>query len=471
MEALEFVHSGFDDMTIDKINEIQKSLSVGYNYSTVDQTGFGATRVESLETTMKMAVAQESSIRFFKALGKKPATSTIEEYTKMNELGSANFFTEGGSPEEYDEDISREFEKVKYIGALGKIPFVATMVKSIVDNEAMIIKAKTVAILKELNYKSLFGNSDFASAEFNGILKQFEDRVRYKTQNVIDLGGKHLTPEVIGQGALVIQENYGDPMNLKLWGSPGSFQDYAKGLIRTKTFMVGNNNVNSLAVVPRDFELGEGKGRFEDDIFLKSRGAHYHERLHPKMNKEMDTFVATSPKAPAKLNSSTATATAGADTTSKLPAGTYDYAITARNNYGVSAAYEIKNVVVTANQKVTFTLSDNNSISGQEALSFEIYRKPASNTSPQAYRYLNTFKTGSTIVDNGEYIPGTTTAFLFDWDFEQVLAYKELLPMVKMPLAQIDDSKRWMQKHYGTPIVYNPNKIVVFKNVGSDLWS
>jgi len=73
--------------------------------------------------------------------------------------------------------------------------------------------------------------------------------------------------------------------------------------------------------------------------------------------------------------------------------------------------------------------------------------------------------------DDGEHIPGTSYCFVFDWDAEQVVDFKQLLPLVRMPLAVVEDSQQFLYKLYGTPIVFNPNKIVVLKNVGNLPWS
>jgi hypothetical protein len=48
----------------------------------------------------------------------------------------------------------------------------------------------------------------------------------------------------------------------------------------------------------------------------------------------------------------------------------------------------------------------------------------------------------------------------------QSLTFKQLSPMIKMNLAVISPSIRWMQLLYGTPIVYAPKKNVVFRNIG-----
>jgi hypothetical protein len=47
----------------------------------------------------------------------------------------------------------------------------------------------------------------------------------------------------------------------------------------------------------------------------------------------------------------------------------------------------------------------------------------------------------------------------------QNLAFKQLAPMLKIPLATLAASIRWMQLLYGTPIVYSPRKNIIFRNL------
>lgn len=77
--------------------------------------------------------------------------------------------------------------------------------------------------------------------------------------------------------------------------------------------------------------------------------------------------------------------------------------------------------------------------------------------------------TGTTqdIVDNGSAIPGSHTAMLLDNDSENVLSFKQLAPLMKLPLARISASERFMILLYGMIQVYNPRRIVVFKNIGT----
>jgi hypothetical protein len=74
--------------------------------------------------------------------------------------------------------------------------------------------------------------------------------------------------------------------------------------------------------------------------------------------------------------------------------------------------------------------------------------------------------TTQTIADRNFDIPGTDMAFLVDMDGENVLTFKQLAPLMKLPLARIAASERFMILLYGMLQVYNPRRVVVFKNVG-----
>jgi hypothetical protein len=453
------------------LNELRKSLEVGYAMGTTDQTGFGATRLESLEKTLKMAVEKEKTSKFWISLKKSKANSTVEEFSSLTQIGSANFYVEGGIPEEYDEELKREFELVKFVGTVGRVPNVAQSVKSLTNNMSLVKEAKAVAMIRTLDIKSFFGNADNISTEFNGFIPQFYKRVKNVSQNVIDLRGKKLTPEVLSQVGEIIENNYGDPHNIQGWLGVSAFRNYAEGLIKNKQFFVGNNEIRDITSVPKTFEVGNGAGRLETDLHLKHKGETYLDAPHPKLNSNGSAFASTHAKAPATLSSGTASVSVDSDATTQLDAGTYDYCIVPINKYGAGAGFELKGNVVASSKKCTFTLADNGSVAGQEASAFEIYRKLASATALSDYRYLKTVTVSGTKVDNGSEIPNTTIAPFFDWDFDQVLDFKQLLPMVAMDLAIIDDSKRWLQKLYGTPILYNANKMVLIKNIGTGEWS
>jgi hypothetical protein len=57
-------------------------------------------------------------------------------------------------------------------------------------------------------------------------------------------------------------------------------------------------------------------------------------------------------------------------------------------------------------------------------------------------------------------------AFGLYMDGEQGMMFKQLAPLLKMPLAQIDTSMRWAILLYGVLQVYQPQKCVLLINVG-----
>ena len=457
--------TGSDSMA--KVKEIEKALTVGYGMEPTTQTGFGALRYESLERTLKEMSAKTQDATFFNAMRKGKAYSTVEEFATLNEVGSAGFYSEGGLPPEWDEDIRREFEQVKYIGAVGKVPIPAQMTKQVANSIDTITRAKAAAIIRSCDVNMHFGDSTKVPTAWNGYLAQFNARAKYPTENTIDLRGKRLTPENINTAGSIIRENYGNGANLKLWIGNTAWENYTDELLMNKRFMVGTSEARSVIASADKFKVGNAQGNIETDIFLRHKGETYLDRLYPKLNTANTAFASTHSDAPVTLAAGVCTATVEADAVGLLDAGTYDYAFLAINKFGASAAFEIKSVVCAANKKVTFVISDNGSPTGKEATSFEIYRKLSSDTALTSYRFLVSFASSASVkVDNGGHVPGTTYGFLYDWDFDQVVDFKQLLPMVKMPLATIDDSIRWLQKQYGVPLLYNPNKMVVFKNMG-----
>ena len=91
---------------------------------------------------------------------------------------------------------------------------------------------------------------------------------------------------------------------------------------------------------------------------------------------------------------------------------------------------------------------------------------PAAGTERLILRVPNAAGTGEqTINDYNANLPYCSSGFLFQQNLEN-MSFKQLAPMVKIPLATIDSSIRWMQLLYGVPVLYTPGKNVLFKNIG-----
>jgi len=62
-------------------------------------------------------------------------------------------------------------------------------------------------------------------------------------------------------------------------------------------------------------------------------------------------------------------------------------------------------------------------------------------------------------------MPGTRVAFLGEMNSE-ILHFRQLSPLMKIDLAQIDTSYRWALVLYGVLVLTTPRKWVKFKNIG-----
>jgi hypothetical protein len=69
-------------------------------------------------------------------------------------------------------------------------------------------------------------------------------------------------------------------------------------------------------------------------------------------------------------------------------------------------------------------------------------------------------------VDNNLRLPGTSTAFGMYMDGDEGLSFKQLAPLMKVDLATVSASIRWMILLYGMLQVYAPTKMILFINVG-----
>ena len=70
--------------------------------------------------------------------------------------------------------------------------------------------------------------------------------------------------------------------------------------------------------------------------------------------------------------------------------------------------------------------------------------------------------------DDNFLLPGHGRGYMIQGNVNN-LSFRMLAPMLKIPMATIAASIRWIQVLYGTPIVYSPLKNVCFLNVPDTL--
>lgn len=455
---------GFGTSTEADLSELNKALRAGQSINPPGSVTAGdgfALRVESLERTLKVTSFKMQHIQLWKLLTKIAAYNTVEEFNQLQSYGEnpdAGFIDEGDLPESDDSTYERKFSVVKYLGTTRKVSHVMSLVRpahgSVVAQETI---NGTMHLLRTIE-KALFeADSSLSSVQFDGFDKLI--RSYSPAGNILDLRGKPLSEDILTDSALIVNDapNYGLPTHLCL--NPKAKADLVKTFFpkeRHDTLSKTDSGLVGLDI--KGFTSPAGDVQFIPDVFITDGGG-------------VTAAVGDSTKRPGTPTLSTP-ATTPADALSKFTAddvGDYRVKVQACNRYGRSAVLAVGAgaITVAAGDKITFGVTPSGAAGATEW--FEIFRTKlngASGTERRVLRVANAAGAGESIISEyNNKIPGTTSAYLFQMNLEAI-SFKQLAPMVKIPLATIDTSIRWMQLLYGVPVIYTPGKHLLIQNIG-----
>jgi len=456
--------NGFGQASSEELQQFRKALSAGNDRDPVTAApGVGfPLRVESLEHTLKNTTFRMEHVRFWRMIPKLPAFNTVEEYNQIQSYGQSRlgaFMAEGDLPEETDGQYERKFATVKYMGVTQRLTHVMSMVKPAHGN---VIAQKTIEgtmrLVEQIERGLFSGDDSLDMTQWTGIERLITRDAA--AANVIDMRGLPLTEDAISDGALTIMDapNYGIPTHILM--NPKNKGDLIKGFYpRARYDQFNKTSTGKVGLNISGMETPAGDVEFVPDVFIDDGGL-------------ASAVIATGDinKRPASPTISTA-ALAGATAGSQFVAadiGNYFYWIVAYNSKGNSAPVAVNAVTlaVTTGNGVAIGVTPG---AGPAPTWYELYRTPRSTATGTARRIMRVPNTGGagamTITDLNANLPGTFRAFMLQMNLDNI-SFKQLAPMIKIPLSTVDTSIRWMQLLYGTPVLYTPNHNVMFKNVG-----
>lgn len=459
----------FGEMSYSQLQNLYKALGTGTGgeaYGGDSYADMSALRPQSLEPTLRIVTAREQHFKLWNTIGKGTAFNTVEEFNVLDSYGGdySPFYVEGGLPSETDSNYIRRSELVKFMGTTRVITNPALAVRT-VPSDVLALETRNgiLWLLQKVEQALFFADESIDPLAFNGIYAQVRNFLQGKPeirQHIIDMRGQPLDEAILEDAATVIADNYGNS-NLQLYLTRQVHKDLSKILIgsegRQRVLMLpGNNQSNSvwMGQPVRGYAANYATIEFMDDVFLKQK---------VKPLSKADKGAPASPTAAASDP-----VVAVADDTSLMEAGDYYYFVSARNSQGESEPAAIgDSVTVAEGQRVDITI--NRVVSDPVATSYKVYRSKTPNA--EDAQFLFEVKdagagTTQTISDYNFDMPDTDMAFLIDNDPENVLRFKQLLPMMREPLAKISDAERFMIRLYGMLQVYNPRRIVIFKNIG-----
>lgn len=451
--------SGFGFSTVEEQQNLSKALSAGYQ--TPPYAGGSALRVESLEQTMRVTTFTEEHLKIVKTLTKQPAYSTVEEFTRMLSYGRRGgaFTREGELGQTQDSSFERVTGLIKFLCTQREVTHQMMLVKP-AHGEAVAIETKAAALwlLEALERAVFFGDDKVVPEEFPGIMAQMSEDSLALQNCFIDMRGKAMTQEVIEEAAQIIVDNFGKPSVLH--AAPRAISDYTKQLYPKQRidFPFPQDGMAGLAISGQTTNAGPIK--FSPNLFLRSQATD---------GARGALITASSTRAPTAPTVVAAAALAA--TGSKFTAddvGTFQYRVSAENRFGETAfAQESGGIAIAAaGDAVDLTITDGGGT--DTATGYRIYRSKVGGLAgtEEFIKRIKRIPGAATTVyrDLNDDLPGTSTAFMLNENVSNI-SLKQLLPMMKMGLAQVAISVRWAQLIYAALFLYTPRQNYVIKNV------
>lgn len=469
----------------DLMKAMTASHSTGRDLTNTDTSG-SALKVESLDPMLKILTSRDKHIVLWNQIPKDKAYNTVEEYNQLVDYGLdvGIFNDEGEAPQFTDSIYRRKAILVKYMGVAGEVTHPMQLVRlgSGVGNMlATEVQNKTQFLIRAMDKAIPTGNSDHVSMEFDGIFKQHYDGVVGSTGTlntyfddsvVIDARGAYLTDALVESAAHgVVNDNYGAVSSIM--APPVVFSDYVKQFHESKNIMVNNPIAGTTGAIMgqavNQIQTQFGMIDVNNDIFFDYK------------TKKKYNGAATSSKAPAACVAGGAPVAAVTDTSNMFGttyAGDYFYAVTAKNRYGESAMTILSTSAVTVASTESVDLQWTQSGGSYAAESFVVYRTEKGATPYTTADFYPIFTitvaelaagydgaAATKVRDRNRFISNTYSAIVYDNSID-VWAFKQLAPIMRMDLARVAPSFRFMVLCYGSPVLYAPKKMARIVNIG-----
>lgn len=457
-------YHGFGQIAQVEVDELSKALSAGYQNPPV--SGSNALRVESLEQTLRILTFTQAHIQFWRDIPKLPAFSTVEEYNVQTSYGSeGGMFTRAGElPQVQDASYERRTALVKYVTTQREVDHPTTLVRPAHGN---VIAQETqnggIWILERVERALYNGNSAIIAEAWDGIDTQIRNDPTAATTSIIDLRGGILTEDNIEDATNRVIENYGVPTDL--YAAPKALSSMVKQFYPRERFSMPAPVDGTVGMSVNKVRTQAGLINLKGNIFLRSG-----------KNNSVKNAPASANAVRAPVTPSVAAAnTAGPITASLFGAsdvGTWRYKVTSINRFGESAASTTSTAAINAAaDEITLTIT-NNADSSDVTTGYNVYRCPVVGGVAGTEQFMVQIPrvagaATTTYVDYNRYLPNTSHAYLKQMNL-QALSFRQLAPMMKIPLATIALSIRWAMLLYGMPVIYATRKFVIFDNVGDE---
>lgn len=467
---------GFGTSSETEVAELNKALTAGYSMDHASMTGGSALRVESLESSLKVLSFRDEHCKMFKQISKAPAFSTVEEFSQLNNYGtnSGAFTPEGTLPEEDDATYTRKTNLVKFLGTTRRVTHPMALVRTIGGEPVMRETNNGILKLMKDIENSLFwadsslyytGGGASTGIEFDG-LNALVDKT-----NDLDLKNANITQKDVRLAAQIVAQGFGTPN--ALFGSYDVCQILSDSVLDNQRYnypQISPDGRITVGSVIQAVSSNWGNTTINPDFFLG-----YNSTLRGSRSPmTQPPASATSTKAPSAPQSIVGGVMAGTDGEfrSASQTGNIFFQATAVNRYGESAPCALSDAVDTTGnltKHIPLTITNPNDTSAAGIDYFNIYASTPGSSATYLIASVacadRTQNTGTSTYNYTGYImPKTSIAFVGDMS-DDVWDLRQLAPLMKMDLATIEPSYRFMILAYMTPRLSAPKKWMRIVNI------
>lgn len=446
--------SAAEELLANITGDVSKSFTTGYNNGGTDQEGAAALRRQSLADDVKNLTFGDADFTIFPIIPRLQANSTVEEYavqTGYGDTGASRFVREMGVASINDPQLERKIAKMKIISDTKRQSLLSAMVNNLADPAQVLQDAAIHVVAKTIEYGLFFGDADLSSVgvgqgiQFDGLEKLAADG------NVLDLRGEALSEQHLNRAAVMIAKGFGKPTD--------AFMP-----IGAQTEFV-NNQLNRQWIAQATSVNESG---FMLDTFRSTRGAiALHGSTIMDLDTVLDEHAVVAPSAPSAPLSVAGVAAVGAGLfEAKDLANPLQYKVRAVGDAGQSVAVAANVAITDVKDEVTLTVTLSN-ISQAVPEFIEIFRADVATGAYYLIGRVGTFKAVAgviTFVDKNETIPGTAKGFVLEMS-ANTLALYELMPMMRLDLAQVDASRTFSVLFAGALGLFAPKRVVTLKNM------
>lgn len=437
--------------------QVVKSYQTGYGITPDTQIDAGALRREILDDQITMLTWTNDDLIFYRDIARRPAESTVikyDVYLRHGNVGHSRFVREVGVAPVSDPNIRQRTVSMKYISDTKNMSIASGLVNNIADPAQILTEDAISVVAKTIEWASFYGDASLTAEpegeglEFDGLVKLIDK------DNVIDAHGASLTERLLNEASVRIGKGFGTATDAYM--PIGVHADFVNNILgRQMQLMQDNNgNVNTGYSVQgfysaRGFIRLHGSTVMENELILD-------ETLQPLPNAPQ----------PAKVEATVETNKKGnflEDERSGLV-----YKVVVNSDDAQSAPSEaVEATISNATDAVKLTISVN-SMYQQQPQFVSVYRQGKQTGQFYLIKRVpmkNVNDEGKLeFYDRNEVLPETADVFVGEMS-PQVVHLYELLPMMKLPLAQINASITFAVLWYGALVLRAPKKWARIKNV------